>query len=212
MPNYSNTIIYKICCDDERISDIYVGHTTNITSRCAEHKYNCCNKKSKSYEVYMYSFIRENGGWDNWYMIEIERYPCENKHEALMRENYYVKLLNSSLNKLSPIKDLEKKKRYIEQKRIENAEMSKIRREKRREERLKHLQENAELIKKHKHEIRKAHALKNREKINAMTREYNRKNNEKFREKSRRYYRNKVLRNKSALIIQQFFKKLIKRQ
>ena len=28
--DYSNTIIYKIYCKNETITDIYVGHTTNF--------------------------------------------------------------------------------------------------------------------------------------------------------------------------------------
>jgi hypothetical protein len=25
----------------------------------------------------VYSTIRENGGWNNWSMVEIEKYPCK---------------------------------------------------------------------------------------------------------------------------------------
>ena len=31
--DYSNTIIYKIYCKNEMVTDIYVGHTTNFTKR-----------------------------------------------------------------------------------------------------------------------------------------------------------------------------------
>jgi len=30
--DYSNTIIYKICCSDFSITDLYVGHTTNFVT------------------------------------------------------------------------------------------------------------------------------------------------------------------------------------
>ena len=35
---YSKNIIYKICCKDITIKDIYVGQTTNITKRRYNHK------------------------------------------------------------------------------------------------------------------------------------------------------------------------------
>ena len=30
--------------------------------------------------------IRENGDWNNWSMIEIEKYPCNDDNEARARE------------------------------------------------------------------------------------------------------------------------------
>ena len=41
--DYSNTIIYKICCKDESITDVYVGHTTNFIQRKYSHKISCSN-------------------------------------------------------------------------------------------------------------------------------------------------------------------------
>jgi hypothetical protein len=31
--DYSKTIIYKLCCLDTDVKDIYIGHTTHFTSR-----------------------------------------------------------------------------------------------------------------------------------------------------------------------------------
>jgi hypothetical protein len=33
MPNYQNTVIYKIVCNDLSIKDLYVRHTTNFRKR-----------------------------------------------------------------------------------------------------------------------------------------------------------------------------------
>ena len=41
--DYSQTIIYKICCKDPNITDIYIGHTSNFIQRKHNHKTNCCN-------------------------------------------------------------------------------------------------------------------------------------------------------------------------
>ena len=40
--DYSKTVIYKICCLDKSIQDLYIGHTTNFTKRKYQHKV-CCN-------------------------------------------------------------------------------------------------------------------------------------------------------------------------
>ena len=41
--DYSNTIINKITCNDETVSDMYIGHTTNFTKRKYQHKTLCNN-------------------------------------------------------------------------------------------------------------------------------------------------------------------------
>jgi len=209
MPNYMNTKIYQIRCKNHDVIDTYIGHTTNEKSRKGEHKYNCCNENSKSYNVHLYSFIRDNGGWENWEMIIIEEYPCNSRKEALSRENYYIHYLNSTLNQLSPVLDLENMKQYFKRKSDEAKEKTKIKLEKKKEERLKYLEENAKAIKQHNVEVRKNYAMRNREKINERMREYNKKNNEKIRENLKKYYRQRCLKNKSALIIQRFFKKYV---
>lgn len=44
--DYSQTIIYKICCKDVSVTDIYIGHTTNFIQRKHNHKKCCCNENS----------------------------------------------------------------------------------------------------------------------------------------------------------------------
>ena len=60
--DYSHTIIYKICCKDISINDIYVGHTTNFIQRKTQHKTSCYNINGKKYKQYVYEIIRNNGG------------------------------------------------------------------------------------------------------------------------------------------------------
>ena len=100
--DYSNTIIYKIACKDQTIKDIYVGHTTNFTQRKYSHKTNCINEKSTNYKLKVYEFIRNNGGWENWEMIEICSINCKNKLDALRWEHEYYYLLNATLNNVQP--------------------------------------------------------------------------------------------------------------
>jgi len=100
--DYSNTIIYKIYCKDESIDDVYVGHTTNFTKRKYQHKI-CCNKTNEQYfKLKIYKTIRDNGGWDNWDMIEIAKYNCNDATEARIKEQEHYELLKSTLNTRPP--------------------------------------------------------------------------------------------------------------
>jgi len=96
--DYSKTIIYKIVCNDLNITECYVGHTTNFIQRKNRHKSNCNCETNDSYNFKIYKFIRDNGNWNNWTMIEIEKYPCNDINEATARERYWYEQLNSKLN------------------------------------------------------------------------------------------------------------------
>lgn len=96
--DYSKTVIYKIVCNDLNVTDIYVGHTTQFTKRKSQHKHCCNNKNSKKHNLKLYQIIRENCGWSNWDMIQIEEYPCSNSNEAGARERYWYETLNAKLN------------------------------------------------------------------------------------------------------------------
>jgi hypothetical protein len=100
--DYSNTTFYKLCCKDINVTDIYVEHTTNFTKRKNQHKLNSCNIKSKGYNYYVYQFIRNNGGWGNWDMIEIEKRECSDLNEACRSERQHLERLCASLNKCIP--------------------------------------------------------------------------------------------------------------
>jgi hypothetical protein len=93
--DYSNTIIYKICCKNLNISDMYVGHTTNFIKRKYHHK-SCCIKLNTKLNIY--TTIRETGGWDNWDMIEVAKYNCKNKNEAHKKEQHHYEDLKSTLS------------------------------------------------------------------------------------------------------------------
>ena len=89
--DYSSTIIYKITCKNQSIYDVYVGHTTSFIKRKYHHKM-CCNNLNNKLNIY--KIIRENGGWDNWEMIEIAHYNCKNSEEARIKEQEHYEKLN----------------------------------------------------------------------------------------------------------------------
>ncbi len=100
--NYSNTIMYKIVCNDLNITDCYIGHTTDFKSRKRQHKYDCNHETNKNYNKKAYQYIRDNGGWDNWSMIMIEEYNCKSKLEAEKRERELIEELKATLNMVIP--------------------------------------------------------------------------------------------------------------
>lgn len=99
--DYSNTIIYKIFCNNQDIKDIYIGHTTNFVKRKYQHKILCNNGSGKQFKIY--DIIRDNGGWDNWTMVEIAKYKCKDATEARIREQEHYDLLKPNLNTINPI-------------------------------------------------------------------------------------------------------------
>ena len=97
MPDYAKTIIYKLINYDYP-DLVYVGSTTNFTKRKQGHKERCLNEKSKKHNLKLYVSIREYGNWDNWSMIKICDYPCENRREAEQEEDKYMLELKANMN------------------------------------------------------------------------------------------------------------------
>jgi len=115
--DYSKTIIYKIVCEDLAVKDVYIGSTTNYTKRKWNHKCYCNSKSYKYKDRLIYKVINDNGGWENWEMIEIEKYPCVDGNESTKRERHYYELLNATMNKCIPnrlLNDEEREKQNVE--------------------------------------------------------------------------------------------------
>lgn len=96
--DYSKTVIYKIVCKDVTIKDCYVGHTTNFDGRIKQHRQACYNKISKQYNLNVYKFIRDNGGFENWSVIKIIDVECIDKFHVSQVEREYIELLQPTLN------------------------------------------------------------------------------------------------------------------
>jgi hypothetical protein len=124
--DYSKTIIYKIVCNDLNIADCYVGHTVNFIKRKLLHKSSCNNQNCKGYNNKIYKFIRNNGNWNNWSMIEIKKYPCNDKREAESEERRFYEELNCTLITNKPfitkdeLKDNQKKYNKENKEKINN--------------------------------------------------------------------------------------------
>ena len=105
--NHLNTIMYKLVCKDPEITDCYAGKTTDFTRRKSNHK-SCCNiLTNKNYNSYVYQFIRANGGWDNWDMIQIEKYEAIDMLDSRARERYWIETLKATLNQVIPTRTIQ---------------------------------------------------------------------------------------------------------
>jgi len=112
MPNYEHAVIYKICCKDPEVKEIYVGSTCDLRQRKYKHANNCTNESRKEHHYYVYQRIRDHGGWDNWEVIQIEEFPCNSKRELEARERHWLETLGSSLNKNTPCQTIEERREY----------------------------------------------------------------------------------------------------
>jgi hypothetical protein len=97
MPDYSNTVIYKIQ-HREKPELLYVGCTTNFNARRHQHRCRVSNVGDKEYNAYKYRMIRENGGFDMFEMKPVKIISCKNKLEAEIEEERTRQELKATLN------------------------------------------------------------------------------------------------------------------
>ena len=180
--------IYMIKCNDENIKDTYIGSTKDFKSRFIKHKSNCNNIKSEKYNLKVYKFIRDNGGFNNWNMIKLEEFITDNNQEKLKKEKYYIKLYESNLNSYSPLRTIEEYKEWYEDNKEQIKEQKKEwyedNKEKRKKQNKEWYENNKEKIKEHK----KEYYEKNKEKLKEYyetNKKYREDNKEQISEKGK---------------------------
>ena len=185
---YAKGMIYKLCCKDANITEIYVGSTVNKHRRKAHHKSSSNNPNNKLYNIYVYQFIRDNGGFENWDLVILEEYSAENKNELVWKEREWIEQLKPVLNSISrPIVTTEEcrenKKIYYENNKEKVRETQKKwyeeNSEQRREYHKKWYEENSEKVR----ESKKIYRENNREKLIERDRKYRENNKEKMKER-----------------------------
>ena len=92
----STYIMYMIKCCDDNIEGCYIGSTKDFKGRKHQHKTSCNNVQK--YNIHIYKFIRENGGWTNFEMKPIEEFICDTKVQAAIREQHWINFYKSDLN------------------------------------------------------------------------------------------------------------------
>jgi hypothetical protein len=201
--NYSNTIIYKLVCKDVDVKECYVGQTTNFSKRKAQHKCCCNNSNQKHYDNYLYQFIREHSGWNNWDMIEIEKYNANDKLEVGKRERHWIEQLQATLNKNIPTQTIaewyNKHEHYNKNYYEKNKEQIIIQQNEYRErnkyetstQRKNHYAQNREAI----ITTRNLIYQQNKDEINAKRRVYREKNKERINQQMKLYKLKKLNEN-----------------
>jgi hypothetical protein len=196
MPDYSKTIIYKIVCKDINIKETYGGHTTHMIKRRQSHKYSCNNENDMHFNYYVYKFIREHGGWDNWDVIWQYDFPCKTKREAELEERSFIEKEQCQLNSYRPfVTEEERKKLDNENSRLykiknkdnpKYKESKKISDKKYREKNIDKIAENnKEYYEKNKDnpkykETIEKYRLENKDKIAEQRKEYYEKNKQEL--------------------------------
>jgi hypothetical protein len=100
--DYSKGIVYKLCCLDTSVLEVYVGSTICFNKRKAAHKCHCTTPGHRHSHIRVYQFIRENGGWDNWQMVQIEAYAATSKRDLESRERDCMERFSVTLNTILP--------------------------------------------------------------------------------------------------------------
>jgi predicted GIY-YIG superfamily endonuclease len=121
--DHSNTTIYKLVHKEDYDNvNIYIGSTTDFIRRKNKHK-SCCNcVTNKSHNDKKYQYIRDNGGWDCFNMIEVEKFPCNDGNEARAREEYWRCHFNSQLNSIRAYRTEEQRKEIDKERKREYRE------------------------------------------------------------------------------------------
>ena len=79
--NFTVYKIYSNYCDN-----FYIGSTTNYYRKTIELKTSCNNPNNKNYNLKMFENIRNNGGWINWIMVQLEIINNITKRDAEQNE------------------------------------------------------------------------------------------------------------------------------
>jgi len=177
--DYSKCSIYKIeHVDDDTL--VYVGHTTNFDKRKTAHKYYCKKDNNKHYNLKVYQMIRQNGGWDAFKMLEVEKYPCADKREAERRENEVMKELKASMNMRKSFRTQDEITEYTKE---HNTNYYEVHKEKLQQ----HHKDYYELHKEKLQEYQKEYQKNNKPKIQEYKKEYQKNNKPKIQEYKKEY-------------------------
>jgi len=187
--DYKNGKIYRIVCNETGLC--YIGSTTStLVKRLSKHKsdFKAYLEGNKNY-ITSYKIIENN----NYDIILLEEFPCENKNQLYKRERFYIESIDC-VNKIIPSRT---QKEYREDNKEHLKEKTKQYNEKNKEEIKEYKKEYYEKNKDKVAEIQHNWYLKNKEEIKEQHKEYNENNKKKIKEYYKEYYEN----NKKKLML-----------
>jgi hypothetical protein len=146
--------MYKIIPKNKESIYCYVGHTSNFFERKKQHFSCSINTDNNKHHQLVYQTIRNNGGWDDWEMIEIEKFICLTRLQARMREQQLIIEHNANINTLRAFiteDERKKKKQEITNKyKAEHVELIK-------EQQQQYKQDHKDVIKEQMYKYRQEH-------------------------------------------------------
>ena len=171
--------IYKIYSDFH--DDFYIGSTINLHRRIISHKTSCNNQNDHKYNLKIYKTIRENGGWDKWQIVEIDKLINVTSIQARQsEEEWRVKIdakLNSQRAYISKEDRDNNKKEYL-------IEYTKLNKEKIYKQRHEYIINNPEKIRQQRHD----EYIRNRERYKETSKKYREENQEQLKSKKHEEY------------------------
>ena len=129
--------------------------------------------------------MRENGGWEMFVMVEVEKYPCLDRREADKRETEVMKELKSNMNMIKSFVSEEERK---ETNRQHNKEYFQIHKKSIQEARKDYHKEYREMNKEKIQKVKKAYSENNKEKIKEYQKDYNEANKDIINQKHNEYW------------------------
>lgn len=164
--------IYSLSHKTRTDTPIYIGSTNCLKTRYDAHRYACNNKKQSKYNYYVYEFIRDYGGIDQWKINRLSEVLYKSKEELIKLERMFIdKYLSEDiklLNKVIPFRTKEEYAEYYKPIQQISSMQSRIRnRDKQNQKRKEYYQSKREQIIKANRE----YYLKNKEKINNARKE-----------------------------------------
>ena len=199
--------IYKMSIKDGSLTDCFIGSTYRLRERKMKHKRRCNNPNESGHDSYVYQFIRDHGGFDNWDLYELEEFKYDNKKELCKKEREWVEQLKPTLNK-------HVRGRTHEEYRSDNKERIKA-----------YNHEWGENNKEHKKEYDREWREKNKERYKELCKEYNKRYKEKHHDellsKSKethfcdcggRYTRTSKTKHLSTITHQEYLKSLCEKK
>jgi hypothetical protein len=180
--DYSKCVIYKI---QHRWKDelLYIGSTTNFAKRKVQHKSQCYNTNNRLYNAKLYQSIRDNGGWEEFNMVVIKEFPCENRRQAEAEEDRCIREMKSYLNMLRAYVSKEERQQYQKEYDKEYREQN---RDKLKDKKKEYYEQNKQEIS----EKRKMYREANKQEISEKKKMYREVNKQKIKEKKKRDYQN----------------------
>ena len=103
------SVFYKLCSKAPEIKDIYIGCTKRLFRHMTKHYYVCHTSTTPQHNAYVYRFVREHGGWNDW-TYEILETATLTTMEQRKLKRHYIETLKATLNTYLPIRtDRERK-------------------------------------------------------------------------------------------------------